>query len=51
MKLWTQPIVQVAAQSGFEVRLMDVSQAAIDNGIVGITKDLGRLSGLLLGDV
>jgi 3-hydroxybutyryl-CoA dehydrogenase len=37
-------IVQVAAQAGFEVRMMDVGQGAVDSGIVGITKDLGRLS-------
>jgi 3-hydroxybutyryl-CoA dehydrogenase len=36
-------IAQVAAQSGFEVRLMDASREALDAGIAGILKDLQRL--------
>jgi len=36
-------IAQVAAQSGFEVRLMDSSRDALDGGLAGILKDLQRL--------
>lgn len=38
-------IAQVAAQSGFDVRLMDASRDALDAGIAGILKDLQRLVG------
>ncbi|NPV69489.1 MAG: 3-hydroxybutyryl-CoA dehydrogenase [Firmicutes bacterium] len=35
-------IAQVAAQSGFEVSLNDVSQQFVDRGLKGIDKNLGR---------
>ena len=38
-------IAQVAAQSGFDVRLMDASRDALDTGIAGVLKDLQRLVG------
>jgi 3-hydroxybutyryl-CoA dehydrogenase len=36
-------IAQVAAQSGFDVHMMDTSRDALDVGIAGILKDLQRL--------
>lgn len=38
-------IAQVAAQAGFDVRLMDANRDALDAGIAGILKDLQRLVG------
>ncbi len=38
-------IAQVAAQSGYDVNLMDVEQRFIDKGISGIEKNLNRLAG------
>jgi 3-hydroxybutyryl-CoA dehydrogenase len=38
-------IAQVAAQSGYDVNLMDVEQRFVDKGIAGIEKNLNRLAG------
>jgi len=38
-------IAQVAAQSGFDVNLMDVEQRFVDKGISGIEKNLSRMAG------
>ncbi len=47
-----QGITQVAAQSGCTVRLMDTSQAALDAGLLRLSKDLEKLvsKGKLSGD-
>lgn len=37
-------IAQVAAQSGFEVSLMDVEQRFVDKGLAGIEKNLKRMT-------
>ncbi len=37
-------IAQVAAQSGYEVNLMDVEQRFVDKGISGIEKNLNRMA-------
>jgi len=37
-------IAQVAAQSGFEVTLMDVEQRFVDKGLTGIEKNLKRMT-------